>query len=317
MFALVAGRYPLDPEEATRVELDLPKLLRSDGYDNHFFSSSALAWGGLHRYFGPPSFTIHEDAKKGATHERDARNVALARTVHQTDGRPRCLVLFLMSTHWLYNYPKHYATLTPDVGTLLPTVDPSAVPGATMLLRAASFLDDLVGEWVEGLDLDHNLVIITGDHGESFNDDGDFFHGSRLSDAQTHVALVMAGPGVGAGRVEDAFTEHVDIVPTLLALMGYAPAVRARLHGRLLFGDGPGPGYATVFSHAGRVDRSRTLAFVSPDLRFSLRLGWQAPAVELLGKLDPRGGPVPGTLTAHEHATFMRWFDDFASRATR
>jgi hypothetical protein len=316
MFALLAGRYPLDLDEGTRVEIDLPRLLRQDGYESHFFTSSSVLWGELHRFLGPPSFAVHE-AEKGPTHWRDAHNVNLARALHDSGDRPQCLLLFLMSTHWLYSYPPRYASFTPDIRALLPTVDPTAIPGATMLLRAAHFLDNLLGPWLEGLDLGRTLVVVTGDHGESFNDDGDFFHGSRLSDAQTHVALVMAGAGVPAGGVQAGLSEHVDVVPTILALMGYAPAVRARLHGRPLFVNASAPGYATLVFRGGRRDGPRLLAFVSPDLRFSLRLGWQAPPVELLGKLDPRGGLVQGDLIPSERATFTHWFDDFAGRTAR
>jgi hypothetical protein len=318
MLALTAGRYPLVyPEEGTRLELDLPTLLRRDGYDNHFFTSSSLTWGGLQRFLGPPSFAMHEEAKEGETHDRDARNVATARALHAAGDQPRLLVLFLMSTHWFYSHPPRYEAFSPDLAPLMPTVDAQGVDGATGLVRAARFLDDLLGDWLESIDLERTLVVVTGDHGESFNDDGAFFHGSRLSDVQTHVALVMAGPEVPAARVETSLTEHVDIVPTILASMGYAPAVRGRLHGRVLLGDGTGPGFATLVFRAGRMENPRLLAFVSPELRFSLRLGWRTPEVELLGKLDARGLPVPGDLTSAERATFVGWFEDFVSRAGR
>jgi hypothetical protein len=317
MLALAAGRYPLEyPEEGTRLDLDLPRLLKEAGYDNHFFTSSSLTWGGLQRFLGPPSFTMHEDAQEGTTHERDARNVAKAREILASGDQPRFLLLFLMSTHFLYSYPSRYDGFSPDLAELLPSVDAKGADGATHLLRSVRYMDDLVGEWLEGIDLDRTLVIVTGDHGESFNDDGTFFHGSRLSDVQTHVAFVLAGPGVPAGKVETSLTEHVDVAPTILASLGYPPAARGRLHGRVLL-DEDGPGFATVVFRAGRFENPRVLAFLSPDLRFSLRLAWKEPQVELLGKLDPQGLPLPGDLTPDERTTFVSWFENFVGRAGR
>ena len=39
-------------------------------------------------------------------------------------------------------------------------------------------------------------------------------------DTAYHVPLIVRGPGVGAGRAVDAFTEHVDVLPTICELLG-------------------------------------------------------------------------------------------------
>jgi hypothetical protein len=61
-------------------------------------------------------------------------------------------------------------------------------------------VDDLIADFVESLDLDNTILLVTGDHGESFGEDGGRYHGGALSDVQTQVPAVLWGPGVPANR---------------------------------------------------------------------------------------------------------------------
>ena len=72
-------------------------------------------------------------------------------------------------------------------------------------------------------ELDDTLVVVTSDHGELLGDHGLWGKAGFFPEA-FHVPLVVRGPGVLRGRVVDAVTEHVDLLPTLLeALGGTAP----------------------------------------------------------------------------------------------
>ncbi len=72
--------------------------------------------------------------------------------------------------------------------------------------------------------LDDTLVIITSDHGEEFLDHGLFLHGANLYEETVRVPMILRGPGVPAGRHVEAPASLVDITPTVLSLMGVAPA---------------------------------------------------------------------------------------------
>jgi len=63
------------------------------------------------------------------------------------------------------------------------------------------------------------LVVFTADHGEGLEQHGERSHGILAYDSTLHVPLVLAGPGVPAGR-RDALARHVDVVPTILGLVG-------------------------------------------------------------------------------------------------
>lgn len=75
-------------------------------------------------------------------------------------------------------------------------------------------LGRLLGHLESTGELDSTLVIFTSDHGEQMGDHW-LYGKAGFFDQSYHVPLIVAGPDVKAGRV-DRFTEHVDIMPTLL-----------------------------------------------------------------------------------------------------
>jgi choline-sulfatase len=67
------------------------------------------------------------------------------------------------------------------------------------------------------------VVLVTSDHGEGLGDHGEPTHGLFIYDSTIRVPLVVAGPGVPAGRVVTGAVRSIDIAPTLLDLAGRAP----------------------------------------------------------------------------------------------
>ena len=65
-----------------------------------------------------------------------------------------------------------------------------------------------------------NLVVVTADHGESLGEHGEPTHAFTIYDATQRVPLLMAGPGVPAGRVVPSLARLADVMPTVLALAG-------------------------------------------------------------------------------------------------
>jgi hypothetical protein len=83
--------------------------------------------------------------------------------------------------------------------------------------------DESLGRFLEALQkrgkLDQALVIVTSDHGESF-ERGYLGHaGELVHDAVLHVPLVIKLPGQRAGRVVDDPVSLADVVPTITDLL--------------------------------------------------------------------------------------------------
>ena len=87
-----------------------------------------------------------------------------------------------------------------------------------------AFTDEQLGRLLGRLDqtgrLSRTIVMVTGDHGESLGEHGEATHGIFIYDVTVRVPLLLAGPGVPAGRVASTAARHVDLAPTLLDLAG-------------------------------------------------------------------------------------------------
>lgn len=90
-------------------------------------------------------------------------------------------------------------------------------------------VDHQVGVLLDGLDAlgvsDETVVVLTSDHGEQL---GDHWLVEKLGffDQSYRIPLIIRAPGVVAtpGLVVEAFTENVDVAPTLLDLAGVEPS---------------------------------------------------------------------------------------------
>ncbi len=73
---------------------------------------------------------------------------------------------------------------------------------------------------------ERTVLVFNADHGEMLGDHGLLFKGSYMYDGVVRVPLIIRAPGkVPGGAVVDGLTEEVDVMPTVLELLGVkAPA---------------------------------------------------------------------------------------------
>lgn len=114
-----------------------------------------------------------------------------------------------------------------------------------------AYTDATLGAFIERLRaagrLDHTLVVVTADHGESLGEHGERTHGLFAYDATLRVPLIFWARGVIPPRIARGPVRHVDIVPTIADLVGVtAPAGLDGASARLLLGGAEqdvGPSY--------------------------------------------------------------------------
>jgi uncharacterized protein len=168
-----------------------------------------------------------EESFGGATaHENDRdmtdRLLAFMAAQHASQ-RPFFGFAFYKSTHYNYDYPADSAPFQP--ARKLNVIRASAQDDPTPMLNdyrnAVHYVDGLVGDLLQrmrvlGL-LENTIVVVTGDHGEEFNDsrDNTWMHGGNFTQYQTRVPLIVYVPGK-AGRRVSTVTSEVDIAPTIL-----------------------------------------------------------------------------------------------------
>lgn len=145
-----------------------------------------------------------------------------------------CFTL-LDSPHQTYSWPPEETVFAPaprslDYLSLSSRPDDATVVAVENAYKnAVRFSDANAARMIEALArrglLQDTLVVVTGDHGEEFFENGYFGHTSNFTPEQVHVAFVMGGPGVPVG-VETRPTCHVDLVPTILEALGVDRASR-------------------------------------------------------------------------------------------
>jgi len=94
-----------------------------------------------------------------------------------------------------------------------------------------AYADQAIGDLLKVLEtlgqLDRTIVVVTADHGEGLGEHGYFFeHGAYLYDENVRVPLIVCAPGrLPEGRIVESQARTIDIVPTVLDLLGFeAPA---------------------------------------------------------------------------------------------
>lgn len=88
-----------------------------------------------------------------------------------------------------------------------------------------TFTDGQIGRLIEGLRAkqrwDRAIRVFSADHGENLGEDGYFYnHGPSLADASLRIPLIIAGPGVPAGKRDQGIVRIEDIMPTILQMSG-------------------------------------------------------------------------------------------------
>ena len=223
--------------------------------------------------------------------DSDRHKLARAKSiVNEAHDKPQFVFFYLLSSHYRYPFPPEFEIFKESNG-LLHLLNPRGQIRNHLNRYANSllFLEHELMKLVESLDPSRNIIMITGDHGESMGEDGVFAHASRMSEIQMRTPFVMVGPGVAPRKISTA-TVHTDILPTLLhALSGEKAPIR-HCEGRDLMAD-PSPADRVVVVPAGGLDWNGFM-IIEGDKRMAFRLAntpGRTPSVEFAGLVDEVG----------------------------
>lgn len=137
-----------------------------------------------------------------------AETVAAAKTWWESHrGRRRFLWLHLFSPHFPYEPPEPFASRYRSQ----PYYGEVALADAQL----AALLDPILDDPDESA-----LVVLTSDHGESLGEHGERSHGLFAYEATLRVPLVFWAPGMLRSGVDRRPARHVDVLPTILDLLG-------------------------------------------------------------------------------------------------
>jgi len=228
------------------------ELARRAGYEVTATSSTNPDWFGIDRQALRPQLALGR--YQGAT-DPDKQAVAdLVHYIRAPHASPFFSFLFLNGTHFPYYVPPGGDLFRPQLDQI-DLSDPHLERHREEIINryrnAVHHVDQLLGEILQALrerQIDTDTILaITGDHGESFWDDGRFSHTSLLSAAQLHVPLILSIPGRGPQRIE-RISSHVDVIPTLLDAAGIELDPSTYSDGHSLLSQGTDEALAAQFS---------------------------------------------------------------------
>jgi phosphoglycerol transferase MdoB-like AlkP superfamily enzyme len=321
LYSLLYSRpaFTYEPNVDQRIVPSACAAFRAAGYHCVYLSGAMHAgWMKMDRFITAPS-TFDECHIMHQTLDWCARDRAALKQLKErlTDAsQPQFATIFLISTHYNYMYPPEYAKRPNAMDAQkvnLYDLTPEDRPGLLDRYRnSAGFLDDEIGRFIDSIDLSKNIVVITGDHGESIFDDGTIGHCGRLSEIQTRVPCVIIGAGVPRRDVT-APTDHGDVLPTVLSLIRGSSVRLAHTTGD----DVTAPGYARSYemvSPGREAGPGLTVALFGPRSRVQFHLAaGELPNAEgtlnQAGQLDTFQMPPP--------TEAKRWSDAFAGMVGR
>ncbi|MCE7872068.1 hypothetical protein DYH09_17045 [bacterium CPR1] len=228
MYSLLYARNPIfyKRDLAHHAPPLFNQILRNAGYDCRLMAGSAFrGWKWLERFLSQPTFDemwVNPPDKTGWEYwiQSDHEMVSSLPERLRTAERPQFIFCFPQSTHFPYAYPPDFALREPSLTTVglqdFTLADPVLVKNR--YANSVAYLEAEIDSMLSRLDLENTVIIVTGDHGESFWEDTTLAHGTRASEIQCRVPCFILGRGVQPGRISTA-TCHMDLLPTALHLV--------------------------------------------------------------------------------------------------
>ena len=147
-----------------------------------------------------------------------------AHWIMRESERPWFLFLHTYQVHAPYDPPaKHLERVFKEAGPAAPS---------DLYDGEISYTDETLANlltFLNGADLaEKTLVILISDHGEHFGEHGFWGHGNTLYDTLLHVPLILRGPGIPPGRRVGDVVGLIDVLPTVLDILGLPPYTPAQ-----------------------------------------------------------------------------------------
>jgi hypothetical protein len=262
---------------------DLPQSAYLDrftehGFESRYVGSDLSSFRQIGEYMR--NFTRPDHRGKGPSLVEIARD-ELARDGHNF------LFLFYGDTHYPYPHDPAYARFQPEVPDDFDyqrwDVADYAPEIVNRYRNGLLQLDTWMEAVFQSIDLDHTLVVITGDHGQEFFEGGRLAHGSALDAEQLMTPLLILGPGLEPRKI-DEITSHADVMPSVMELLGWS--VESGGFGRSIFQQG---GRRVAIAAHNNHTRAPARWAVLTDDESSLFRGGRSDTLELIRLTDRAG----------------------------
>lgn len=212
------------------------RILKKAGYKIHVYTSSGMGYYSMDDVIFGPGHAMADDFHFFASHdgtipsyESDGKCFAKLQEDFEEFGKEQghLFIVFLEATHFDYSWPKRgtlqFTPIEDSIDYFKVTYSNENIEGIKNRYRNAIFyLDTLFGEFYQKLKKttwgEDAVVVLTGDHGEEFFEEGHLFHASNLNSMQTRVPIYYRFGENSSWKdaKQNKITAHVDIFPSIL-----------------------------------------------------------------------------------------------------
>ena len=232
------GGFVLQPSSVT-----LATILQQQGWDTAGFIGASV----LKKYFGfNQGFAVYDDQMPKPEKSQEEREYPERRAAKVVDhalewlngqsGKPFFVWLHLYDPHEPYSPPEPFRQKYRD----------------NLYDGEVAYTDQQIARFLDALEKksppEKTLIVALADHGESLGEHGEFNHGVFLYDSTLRIPFLMAGPGIPAGLRVKQQVRTIDVLPTVLDLMGGKPP--AACQGTTLLPAFAGKQLPAVYSYA-------------------------------------------------------------------
>lgn len=235
------------PWLVTYRRINYPRMLLHDifhelGYATATVSSQNENWQGMRRFqdTGTPTFyrdsNDHPGPYMGEGEERklpDHVTVDVFLDWLRGQSGPWSAYVNFQRTHFPYELPPGFTGRHQPSEPTASTFGFLHYPRAELPVvrnrydNALEYVDAQVGRILRYLEdtgqLDDTLIVLSSDHGEQFYENGLVTHGKTLHEPQVRIPLLIHWPRHVASRDVDVPMSQLDILPTVLELLGLPP----------------------------------------------------------------------------------------------
>ncbi|HJS74733.1 MAG TPA: sulfatase-like hydrolase/transferase [Vicinamibacteria bacterium] len=220
--SILTGLYP--PEHGVRGNgsfrlrdryRTLAEALHESGYETAAFVASFV----LDARFGlAQGFDVYDDDLGTGTAELESPEAertgdrvlaSFEKWLRSRDGRKPFFA-------WVHFYDPHYPYRAPE---------PFASRfGADSYAGEIAYTDSLVGDLLKAVPAS-TLIAVVGDHGEGLGEHLETTHSLLVYNSTIGVPMMLAGPGIPAGRSISTIARTIDLPATILDFLGLPPAL--------------------------------------------------------------------------------------------
>ena len=204
--------------------------LKKLNYDFAIVASTSMANPEFRKtaFSGLPDKDIFDSLGGGDAGRKDLilTNTFLKWISSRESKKPFFAFLFYDAPHGPYKYPDEFDRYKPSNRNpnYITAGEKDALTLKNSYKNAICYDDTEVGKVLREVEkrglLEDTIILISADHGEEFYEHGFWGHTSAFTDEQTRVPLILYVPGRKPEKI-DYMTSHLDVVPTMLEMLGY------------------------------------------------------------------------------------------------